>query len=184
MFHIKADKRSQTSAKLISEGLFRCMEHKAFADITISDIQRESAVGRATFYRLFDRTEDILSYECDGVFSNIVQQGHLMDASNRREAFRIFFEEWTHHLPLLEAITQSGHFEILYQTFRAYAENIGKIMTSEKKLPSESVDYMVAVLTAALTGMMAVWLDNKQNRTPEELAEIFIQSIATIHESF
>lgn len=184
MFHIKSDKRSQTSAKLISDGLFRCMKRKPFPDITISDLQRESTVGRATFYRLFDRTEDVLAYECDCVFSELVQQGCLMDASNRYEMFRTFFEAWTNHLPLLNAITQSGHVEILYQTFRTHAESIGKIMIPGKELSPENVDYMIAILTSSLMGTMNVWLDNKQNKTPDELADIFMKSIVTIGESF
>ena len=31
MYHIKSDKRSQTSARLLSEGLINCMKHKDFA---------------------------------------------------------------------------------------------------------------------------------------------------------
>lgn len=38
MYHIKEDKRSKTSAKLIVSGLYNCLKHKKFDDITISDI--------------------------------------------------------------------------------------------------------------------------------------------------
>lgn len=184
MFHIKSDKRSQTSAELIVEGLFRCVERKSFADVTISDIQRKSGVGRATFYRLFDRTEDVLAYQCDRVFSGIVQQGQLLHMADRREMFCVFFSEWTKHLSLLNAIWQCGHTEILYQTFRAYADSIGFIMSPNSELSQEAVDYMIAVLSSALVGTMTVWLDHKRNRTSEELADIFMKSIRTIEESF
>lgn len=73
MFHIKPDKRSQTSAKLIVGGLYACLAVKPFSGISISDIQRESSVGRATFYRLFDTVTDVLEYECDNVFRNMLQ---------------------------------------------------------------------------------------------------------------
>ena len=73
MYHIKKDKRSQTSARLISEGLTKCLQKKDFSKITITDIQKESYVGRATFYRLFDKLPDVLAYQCDQVFEDVLQ---------------------------------------------------------------------------------------------------------------
>lgn len=183
MFHIKADKRSQSSAELIAEGLFDCLEHKSFEDVTISDIQRISGVGRATFYRLFDRTEDVLSYKCDCIFQWLVCEGRLMQGKDRREMLVVFFEEWTHHIQLLNAIVQSGHIEILYQVFRTHADDIGRLMLPDVEIPSEELDYLIGMLTASLTGAMGVWLKHRQNRTAEELADIFIVTVNRMEKS-
>ena len=61
MYHIKKDKRCQQSAQMIIEGLNQCLAEKEFAKITVSDIQRKTGVSRATFYRLFDDTSDVLA---------------------------------------------------------------------------------------------------------------------------
>ena len=53
MYHIKNDKRAQTSTELICAGLLACMREKPFARITITDVQRASTVSRSTFYRNF-----------------------------------------------------------------------------------------------------------------------------------
>ncbi len=50
MYHIKQDKRAQTSVELICTGLKQCLREKSFENITISDIQRISGVSRSTFY--------------------------------------------------------------------------------------------------------------------------------------
>ena len=65
MYHIKEDKRAQASVELICDGLKRCLKEKSFESVTISDIQRVSGVSRSTFYRNFDRIEDVLALMCD-----------------------------------------------------------------------------------------------------------------------
>ena len=72
MFHIKPDKRSQTSANLIVEGLFECMRTKNFSEITITDLQKVSTVSRTTFYRLFDKISDVLEFQCENIFEKTV----------------------------------------------------------------------------------------------------------------
>lgn len=65
MYHIKEDKRAKASVELICGGLKRCLKEKSFESVTISDIQRVSGVSRSTFYRNFDRMEDVLALMCD-----------------------------------------------------------------------------------------------------------------------
>ncbi len=62
MYHISKDERAKKSAIKIGNGLLRCLKTKEFYQITVTDIQKTSNVGRATFYRLFDNITDVLSY--------------------------------------------------------------------------------------------------------------------------
>lgn len=82
MYHIKEDKRAKASVELICDGLKRCLKEKSFESVTISDIQRVSGVSRSTFYRNFDRIEDVLALMCDRVF----EEAFLSDYANISEA--------------------------------------------------------------------------------------------------
>ncbi len=82
MYHIKEDKRAKASVELICDGLKRCLKEKSFESVTISDIQRVSGVSRSTFYRNFDRMEDVLALMCDRVF----EEAFASDYSNISEA--------------------------------------------------------------------------------------------------
>ena len=68
MYHIKNDKRAYASVELICSSLLELLETTPFEQITISDIQRMSTVSRSTFYRNFDRIEDVLMLLCDRNF--------------------------------------------------------------------------------------------------------------------
>lgn len=94
MYHIKEDKRAKASVELICDGLKRCLKEKSFESVTISDIQRVSGVSRSTFYRNFDRIEDVLALMCDRVFV----EAFLSDYANISEAV---FRTWFRHQELI-----------------------------------------------------------------------------------
>lgn len=97
MYHIKEDKRAQASVELICGGLRRCLKEKSFESVTISDIQRVSGVSRSTFYRNFDRMEDVLALMCDRVFEEAFASAY----SNISEAV---FRTWFRHADMIEAV--------------------------------------------------------------------------------
>lgn len=77
MYHVKDGKRTKESARLIVGGLHECLKMKKFESITVTDVQKQSTVGRATFYRLFDSVSDVLAYEFDEEFSKLMKSEEL-----------------------------------------------------------------------------------------------------------
>lgn len=53
-------KQREQSARMIETALFELMEEKAFNEITVSEIVKRADVARRTFYRLYNRKEDVL----------------------------------------------------------------------------------------------------------------------------
>lgn len=111
MYHIKEDKRAKASVELICDGLKRCLKEKSFESVTISDIQRVSGVSRSTFYRNFDRIEDVLALMCDRVFV----EAFLSDYANISEAV---FRTWFRHQELIETIVGIDRGDMLYASLR------------------------------------------------------------------
>jgi len=114
VYHIKEDKRAQASVELICDGLKRCLKEKSFESVTISDIQRVSGVSRSTFYRNFDRIEDVLALMCDRVF----EEAFLSDYANISEAV---FRTWFRHQELIETIVGIDRGDMLYASLEPYA---------------------------------------------------------------
>ena len=111
MYHIKEDKRAKASVELICDGLKRCLKEKSFESVTISDIQRVSGVSRSTFYRNFDRIENVLALMCDRVF----EEAFLSDYANISEAV---FRTWFRHQELIETIVGIDRGDMLYASLR------------------------------------------------------------------
>ncbi|ETY74277.1 hypothetical protein LFAB_08330 [Lactiplantibacillus fabifermentans T30PCM01] len=180
MFHVKRDKRSQASAALVVSGLYQCLEEKAFDKITIADIQSVSSVGRATFYRLFDRLSDVLAYECNNVIDHFVQSNALINANDQ---FTVFFTDWMTHDVLLETLMTSGNSELLYFAFREHADELGRLLSPKVELSSYELDFFINIATSALIASLDTWVKHDRQETPNQLATMMRVTLRTVNES-
>jgi len=188
MYHIKPDKRSQTSARLITDGLYQCLSHKNFSEITISDIQRASGVGRATFYRLFDNLADVLEYECNNAFCQMLAQYRTnpaapKDASPFEALFIHFMDYWTARTDLLNALMDSQRIDIMSAVFRTHTDEIKAILVPETSLSPTELDYFVSAATGAIFGVFLACTKRGKKETGRELVLLLQSSIQTVETS-
>ena len=61
------DRRVQRTQQLLRAALLSLIEEKGFEALTVQEIIDRANVGRATFYAHFDRKEDLLVSELDGL---------------------------------------------------------------------------------------------------------------------
>lgn len=164
MTHISSDKRSQTSAELIGDAMQRLLCRKAFDKITISDIQRESSVGRSTFYRLFDNTVDVLSYLCNNIL-NTIYTHYPKSHEGMREAMIYFTNIWLTHEPLLQAIISNGHFEVLYEMFFNNMSETKEFLLENLEIDETQKDYLLSIMSTSMVGGLTAWLKHEKKKT-------------------
>lgn len=169
MYHIKADKRSQTSAKLIGEAFLRLLGEEEFNCITISAIQRTAGVGRATFYRLFDNTADVLAYLCDETTGRVLARQRELVGRSTRELIIFFISEWMRSERLLQAIFDSNHEDVLYRSMQAMAKEGGHYFFNGEQVAPEQLDYIVGIASTALVGGLSAWVSHGKTESAEEV---------------
>ncbi len=167
MYHIKHDKRAMTSAKFICDGVAQCLKEKSFDDITISDIQRVSGVSRSTFYRNFDRIEDVLALMCDDVFS----EAFASDYPNLSEAV---FRTWYNHADIIETIVNINRGDMLYASLRRCADSLQGSLSGI--IDSARLDYFISIISSAMMGIMVTWVEHGKRESEDELKNIILQS--------
>ena len=106
MYHIKHDKRAESSVELICTAVLELLETKPLGEITVSDVQRRSTVSRSTFYRNFDSLEDVLALLCDRGFDEIA-------AGSGAPVYIRVFHYWFNNAAVLEALVRTGRADIL-----------------------------------------------------------------------
>lgn len=167
MYHIKEDKRAKASVELICDGLKRCLKEKSFESVTISDIQRVSGVSRSTFYRNFDRIEDVLALMCDRVF----EEAFLSDYANISEAV---FRTWVRHQELIETIVGIDRGDMLYASLRRCTSRM------RSGLPESGdaalLDYLASIIASSMMGIMITWVERGKKESEEELKGMILQS--------
>ncbi|MBQ8510313.1 MAG: TetR/AcrR family transcriptional regulator [Clostridia bacterium] len=167
---MKPDKRSQRSAGLICDGLLRCLKRKSFTQITITDIQREAGVGRATFYRLFDNIHDVLVYLCDTTFGEqLFSQRPAYDQS-LEELFLSGIRYWMERQEVLDAIISCNRMDIVNNVFRKNAESV-QTLYPQLSIQPEQMAYICGMVTSLMVSVLQTWVEHGKRETPEEILE-------------
>ena len=181
MYHIKSDKRAQASAQLIGNAMMELLKVKNFDDISVSDIQRQSTVGRATFYRLFDNTVDVLSWLCNQIFDTMANRNAL-PTENMVESMISFIGTWMEHELLLQAIIRSGHIEVLYEMLYRRMKEAGDLLFPDLQLENGKADYLVSIASTAMIGGLSAWLKHGKTESAEQVFENIREVIGVFHQ--
>lgn len=177
MYHIKSDKRSQRSARLITAGLDRCLAESKFEDITISTLVAEATVGRATFYRLFDSATDVLVYECDQLFETMTVDHHEFSSINTWLQTNI--DTFIVNAVLLETLIRTHQTQAIYA---AQLRTLQKMpfLTDRLGLPTDQIDFLNASLAALLISTLSMWFEHHKKESAEKLFEMIKVTIQSL----
>ena len=181
MYHIKSDKRAQASAQLIGNAMMELLKVRNFDDISVSDIQRQSTVGRATFYRLFDNTVDVLSWLCNQIFDTMANR-NASPTENMVESMISFIGAWMEHEVLLQAIIRSGHIEVIYEMLYRRMKEAEDLLFPELQLETGKADYLVSIASTALIGGLSAWLKHGKTESAEQVFENVREVIGVFHQ--
>lgn len=169
MYHISNDKRAIKSAELVGNGLLKCLEQKDFAEITVTDVQKASTVGRATFYRLFDNTADVLSYLCDGIFEQAGKTYKELTNLSADETTLAFICIWMEKKTLLKAIVDSNRMDFIFRAHMKYLTPSKEDFFRESEMDEVQTTYLMTILTACTSAVLTAWLADGGKETAEQL---------------
>lgn len=182
MYHIKDDKRAYKSSELIFQGLFECLKSKAFKEITISDIQRVSSVGRATFYRNFDSLIDVLHWRCDLQYKTMMEEYTrlLHHDESSTEFLRYFFGYWMFHSDVLEILINLGRYDIVYQSHYDNSKILYEYFRDSFVINQETFEYYMALRIGAFVNILIAWIKNGKKESVDRLVDIIEKLITDL----
>ncbi|WP_152668338.1 TetR/AcrR family transcriptional regulator [Lactiplantibacillus herbarum] len=166
MYHIKSDKRMHTSARLIIDGLMTCLQTKKFDNVTITDVQRVSGVGRSTFYRLFDNLSDVLMYQTDQLFASMIAEQRTKKDIDSNTLMNFFVRQWLDNTILLETLIDSHRDDILLAGFENSFTNLKDFLLPDKQLDSISTDYFIGFVASVVVGGLKTWIKRGKTESP------------------
>ncbi|HAT54686.1 MAG TPA: hypothetical protein DCW31_05525 [Lactobacillus sp.] len=175
MYHVSSDKRVQRSATLITQGFHDCLLKKNYQDITVSDILKASTVGRATFYRLFDSTRDILEYECDLMFAQINSRSSTDKSA--KENLLLDIVTFMQHDILLEALVKSQQTSIISDAEQRHIEH-NALFQNIESISGYERDFYMSTLTYLLVSTLSTWIKHDKK---EDAIELFSALQTAIH---
>lgn len=181
MYHISNDKRAEQSAELIYGGLMKCLERKAFEQVTVTDVQKASGVARTTIYRSFDNLSDILYWRCEIAFREALNAVEPTDFQNEWKLIEGYFRYWTEHSDILKLLIDINRQDIIYTCHMNNAKALEQSYGSLAGLDETSARYFMAIRTGVTISVLKEWLDGGQKESAEELLKILNQQFSFLN---
>ena len=170
MYHIKSDRRSQSSATELARGLNQCLKTMPLTAVSIADLHRVTGISRATFYRLFDTIEDVLIYQLDDLLTKVqdacVQETAVSPYDAMRNLVILGFE----NTDVLESLVENRRFDLLYEYTAKRIFTLDVLRdTFSAGLNEEEAEYMISNLAMSMVATLTTWIRRGRRETPDEV---------------
>ena len=170
MYHIKSDRRSQSSAAEIVRGLQECLKTTPLKAITVSDLYRVTGISRATFYRLFDTPEDVLIYQLDQMTEKASVGYEIKSSQSTAQLMEDTISLGLENHEFLQALIENDRHDLLYK----YTEKSFRKLDAAKTIFPQDMDalereYVIAHLSMSMVATQVTWARNGQRETAKDL---------------
>jgi len=189
------DRRQRKTREAIFSAFIELLAEKNVSRITVGEIIEKADVGRATFYAHFETKDFLLKEMAEELFC------HVFDSINNITDHRHIFDDKGHNVSKCEyADTPHSVFLHLFRHLQKNDKQILQLISgqnnelflgyfkvelmafleecclafenkSSKALPK---DYWINHIAATLIETIKWWVENKQQQSPEQIAEFVI----------
>lgn len=185
----KVDRRVIKTRRQLKKGLAALMKEKSVNQITVKELVEEVDINRSTFYLHFKDIQDLLREIEENMEAQIKRaiEEHPIVSGNENafyfieDMFRVLDEEREISKAL---IGPNGDMGFIHRIERIIKENSRG--TLEKMFPGKKEDlkYFYAFCLSGCLGLVKVWLNEGEEKSPEEIAQMTFNMIANAKDAF
>lgn len=185
----KVDRRVIKTRRQLKKGLAALMKEKSVNQITVKELIEEVDINRSTFYLHFKDIQDLLREIEENMEAQIKRaiEEHPIVSGNENafyfieDMFRVLDEEREISKAL---IGPNGDMGFIHRIERIIKENSRG--TLEKMFPGKKEDlkYFYAFCLSGCLGLVKVWLNEGEEKSPEEMAQMTFNMIANAKDAF
>ena len=185
----KVDRRVIKTRRQLKKGLAALMKEKSVNQIAVKELVEEVDINRSTFYLHFKDIQDLLREIEENMEAQIKRaiEEHPIVSGNENafyfieDMFRVLDEEREISKAL---IGPNGDMGFIHRIERIIKENSRG--TLEKMFPGKKEDlkYFYAFCLSGCLGLVKVWLNEGEEKSPEEMAQMTFNMIANAKDAF
>lgn len=165
-----------------ADALFSLMRKKKFDDITITDMSAEAGLVRKTFYRNFDRVEDVLCYKLDSLFFEISQRFDF-SITGTLPVYVFCFEYLLKNRDFAAVFTETTTEKIALGKIKeyidmAYSETLHGATSFEPAL----AEYYTSFIADGIVSVFRTWVSGGCKQSPAVMADMthrFFKSVVS-----
>lgn len=185
----KVDRRVIKTRRQLKKGLAALMKEKSVNQITVKELVEEVDINRSTFYLHFKDIQDLLreiEKNMEAQIKRAIEEHPIVSGNENafyfiEDMFRVLDEEREISKAL---IGPNGDMGFIHRIERIIKENSRG--TLEKMFPGKKEDlkYFYAFCLSGCLGLVKVWLNEGEEKSPEEMAQMTFNMIANAKDAF
>jgi AcrR family transcriptional regulator len=177
----KPDRRVARTRAQLREALMALIVERGFDAVTVQDIADRANIGRATFYLHYKDKEELLLTSMKEVYDDLVQRTDMTKvrdflAKGLSPSF-VAFEHVRENAAFYRLMFSQQGVASFTAGVRQYLAEIAKelfeALLPPNTQPRVPLDMLAAYIAGAEIGLVAWWLENGMQQTPEEMSRLF-----------
>ncbi|HJU75861.1 MAG TPA: TetR/AcrR family transcriptional regulator [Gemmatimonadaceae bacterium] len=173
----RSDQRVERTKHALGTAIIELMLERHFDAITVQDVLNRAGVGRATFYTHYRSKRDLFLSANERFLERVEQWLDRPSAATRIVPVTEFFEHVHEARPLLQALRDAGHFDVVFQDMAEhFARMIAKrlyLLEPELNAANPSTIPVAKFCAGAALEMLKWWLDQVVAPEPAEMDELY-----------
>lgn len=173
---MKTQKTIAHTKQLISLALFMLVHKKNYEDISVKEICEKAGVSRMSFYRYYDRKDDIFIDFCDTRFEEFYDLYLANNENISNEEFILnMFKFFKQYAKPLQVLISAGKEYLLMEQFINYAKFLfGK--NKDKTKVYQFAKVIGPFFAGGFFTVLLTWLRDGMEESPEEINRILLSS--------
>lgn len=155
---------SEMMKSFITESLLLLLEQKPFEEITVGEIVKKAGVNRSTYYRHFEKKEDVILYFLDSISEDILKLDKEQNYEFKEHLINVY-KHYNNHKEQMMAIYNNGQSYLIHDALK---KNFGTEDTEDKSL---DMQYNIAFHLGGTFNHFLLWLSRDMADSPEEMAD-------------
>lgn len=157
--------RNRSVATDITDALFELLKAKELPQITVTELIQKAGVCRASFYRNFYLTEDVIRQYGTAMYDEINRQIPLSRTGIYEHILAVSTDLYSRR-ERLGLIEQRGLFYLLEESI------LRQCVYQIQRLDSWQNRYQAEFYAGAVTQLLRVWIRNDFEESPDEISRI------------
>lgn len=159
---------SEMMKSYIAQSLLILMEKKDFQNITIGEIVKKAGVNRSTYYRHFNKKEDIIIYFLDNLSKTFLEWRKKQNLE-LEEYLTKMYEHYLKHKKQMLTIYKNGLSILLLDVLKKYLGG------NDNKSKQISEQYNIAFHIGGTFNHFMLWFSRDMIDSPETMAKYTLE---------
>ncbi len=178
-----SDPRAERTREKLRQALLAECAERPLAEVSVSAVVRRAGLGRATFYLHYEDLQALAVDACAEVARRAVDALHawrgIPDPAAPPPALGAFLTDTARHATLYRGLLRPGGSGPLGELLTAELRERSR--TERELAGARHADLVASAVAAAFTGVLADWLHDRVEGTPESVAADVWRLLIALH---